>query len=84
MTKTDELLREFAKEIVPLFGSRFTEVKESEIKEVTIRLRALMDKLMPTEEEINEQAELHFDTFTDIGIWKGGAKWFRNRIKGKQ
>ena len=42
--KAEEAKREFAKEIIPLFGSRFDEVREFEIKEVLVKLNALLDE----------------------------------------
>ena len=39
-------------------------------------------EIMPTESEINEQAELHFDKHTiACRTWIGGAKWLKNEIE---
>ena len=92
-TKTDELLKEFAHR----WGWKFTPKNEGDEwechpKEIISDLRTLIDKLMPTENEIEAEADNH-SSFIGIGgkrnnniakqvSFMQGARWFRNRMKG--
>ena len=42
-----------------------------------------IEKRMPTDEEIKEQADLHFVGKLH-GAWIGGVKWFRSRMEEKR
>ena len=96
MTKTDELLREFADQEYPLYGSRMDEHREEMRKALIVRLRKLIaqveEERMPSQVEINKQAaeegrtlnkygESQYNTTTQVACIRM-AEWFRNHMSG--
>lgn len=47
-------------------------------------MKAYAAQLELTDEEIDKQADLKFDTFYTKGLWIGGAKWYRSQLKEMQ
>lgn len=43
----------------------------------------MVEERMPKEEEIQEQADLHYERGGYNDIWRSGALWFRSRMEGK-
>ena len=54
------------------------------VSEIVRLIKAYAAQLELTDEEIDKQADLKFDTFYTKGLWIGGAKWYRSQIKELQ
>lgn len=93
MTKTDELLREFAIK----HGHR-EYFKDGDIdgfnadprflSDLRTLIKQVEEERMPSEEEIRKQGDLKFDNFLHKALWGGGAlwviEWFRNRMSSTE
>ena len=86
----EELKREFAREHCSYLGAEIESWKKPIEDGFVSDLNALLDKLMPTEEEIIEAALRHTTHKSLLPAHRGlmkdafiiGAKWFRSRMKG--
>ena len=91
MTKTDELLKEFADQEYPLYGSRMDEHREEMRKALIVRLRTLIAQVeedrMPSDED-RDIAALEYTNNDDMIyeqiIFENGWDACRNRMKGKE
>jgi len=93
MTKTDELLKEFAEKwggsvAAEGYGSARFDVSEQCLADLRTLIAQVEEERMPSEEVVRETADAYNNYPYEIkdyaALFRSGAVWFRKYMKGKE